>query len=78
MVETSTSASSERFDYALAPSEVLARDLTVCADDRTVRIYSPDSRLHRRNWSFLTRWEATLQNEASDAEGSTASSGGSP
>ena len=45
VVETSTSASSERFDYALAPGEVLARDLTVRADDRTVRIYSPDSRL---------------------------------
>ena len=45
MVETSTSASSERFDYALAPGEVLTRDLTVRADDRTVRIYSPNSRL---------------------------------
>ena len=45
VVETSTSASSERFDYALAPGEVLTRDLTVRADDRIVRIYSPDSRL---------------------------------
>ena len=45
VVETSTSASSERFDYALDPGEVLARDLTVRADDRIVRIYSPDSRL---------------------------------
>ena len=45
VVETSTSASSEHFDYALAPGEVLTRDLTVRADDRTVRIYSPDSRL---------------------------------
>ena len=59
VVETSTSADrtstgSERFDYALAPGEVLARDLTVrvhgegeadASGDRTVRIYSPDSRL---------------------------------
>jgi len=41
----SRSASSERFDYALAPGEVLVRGLTVRAGDRTVRIYSPDSRL---------------------------------
>ena len=45
VVETSTSADSERFDYSLAPGEVLTRDLTVRADDRIVRIYSPDSRL---------------------------------
>ncbi|MYA24156.1 MAG: hypothetical protein F4Z30_15855 [Gemmatimonadetes bacterium] len=50
VVETSTSADqtstgTERFDYALAPGEVLTRDLTVRTDDRTVRIYSPDSRL---------------------------------
>ncbi|MYF91787.1 MAG: hypothetical protein F4184_06665 [Gemmatimonadetes bacterium] len=38
VVETSTSTVSERFDYALAPGEVLTRDLTV-------RIYSPNSRL---------------------------------
>ena len=45
VVETSTSASSEHFDYALAPGEVLTRDLTVRADDLTVRLYSPNSRL---------------------------------
>ena len=46
VVETSTSADSERFDCALAPGRSPSpADLTIRADDRIVRIYSPDSRL---------------------------------
>ena len=50
----STKATPERFDYALAPGEVLARDLTEGAPREgepgtpgklTVQVHSPDSRL---------------------------------
>ena len=63
VVETSTSAVSERFDYALAPGEVLTRNLTVRADDRTVRIYSPDSRLQPTELVVPDPWGANPQNE---------------